>query len=137
VNLLERKIKDQRFIDLIWKLIRAGYVEQGVKRDSLLGVPQGGIISPILSNIYLHEFDIFMDELIKEHHCKVKDITKRNPEYDKITRRIQYLRDQHQDMKTRPKPIQKQIKSLIKERNSVPSRLPNGVRLRYIRYADD
>lgn len=65
VKLLEKKIKDQQFIDLIHKLIKAGYVEGGLKRDSILGVPQGGIISPILSNIVLHELDRYITDLIE------------------------------------------------------------------------
>ena len=143
VNLLEKKIKDQRFIDLVWKLIRAGYVEKGVKRDSLVGTPRsplvgiGGILSPILSNIYLHEFDKYMEEIISEFGSKAKDITKRNPEYDKITRRIQYLRDKYPQVTDRPESIRKEIEGLIKERNSIPARLPNGTRVRYVRYADD
>jgi len=80
-NLLKKKIEDQQFIDLYWKLVKAGYVEKGVKRDSLMGVPQGGIISPILSNIYLYEFDLFIKELIKKHHSTAKDITTRNIDF--------------------------------------------------------
>jgi len=57
--------------------------------------PQGGILSPILSNIYLHEFDEYMEGIISEYGSTIKDITKRNPAHDKITRRIQYLRDKY------------------------------------------
>lgn len=105
--------------------------------DPLVGTPQGGILSPILSNIYLHEFDLYMESIIEEFSSKVKDVTKRNPVYDKITRRIQYLRDKYDDIKTRPEEIQTEIKNLIKERNTIPSRLPDGNRVRYVRYADD
>ena len=136
-NLLEKKIGDQQFIDLYWKLVKAGYVEKGVKRDSLTGVPQGGIISPILSNIYLHEFDLFIEELIKKHHSTAKDITTRNPVYDKVTRRIQYLRDKYPQVANRSNEVTNEISKLLKERRTIPSRLPNGTRLRYVRYADD
>ena len=138
ISLLEKKIKDQQFIDLTYKLIKAGYVEKGVKRDSLLGMPQGGIISPILSNIYLHEFDKFVAEMIeKKSVAKNKPATTRNPVYDKVTRRIQYLRDKYSDIKNRPEHIIAEIKSLIKERNLIPASLPNGNRIKYVRYADD
>lgn len=157
VKLLEKKIKDQQFIDLIHKLIKAGYVEGGLKRDSILGVPQGGIISPILSNIVLHELDRYITDLI-EAKSKKKSISTRNPKsalppyppalagggleggrgkYDKPTRRIQYLRDKYNDVKNRPLEIQEEIKNLIKERNSIPSTLSYGNRIKYIRYADD
>lgn len=141
VKLLEKKIKDQQFIDLIHKLIKAGYVEGGLKRDSLLGVPQGGIISPILSNIVLHELDRYITDLIEAKSSKKKSISTRNPKYDKPSRRILYLRDKYNDVKStnRPLPgeIQEEIKNLIKERNSIPSTLSDGNRIKYIRYADD
>ena len=53
VNLLRKKIRDERFLNLIWKLLRAGYLDiQGERKDSLAGSPQGGIVSPILANAY-------------------------------------------------------------------------------------
>ena len=58
VSILRQKIEDERFLNLIWKLLNAGYMDlHGIKRDSLIGSPQGGIISPILANAYLHELD--------------------------------------------------------------------------------
>ena len=48
-------------MDLIWKFLRAGIMEQGNYRHSLLGTPQGGIVSPLLANIYLHELDRYME----------------------------------------------------------------------------
>jgi len=136
-NLLQKRIGDQQFIDLFWKLVKAGYVEEGVKRDSLLGVPQGGIVSPILSNIYLHEFDKYVEELIDKYNSKDKDITTKNPAYDKLTRRIQYLRDKYSNPQEISLEIIEEIKSLKNSRRLIPSRLPNGTRVRYVRYADD
>lgn len=141
-KLLSNKISDQRFIDLYWKLVRAGYVEEGVKKDSYLGVPnypQGGAgyVSPILSNIYLHHFDLFMEKLIEKHQTKDKDITKRNPVYDKITRKLQTLRDTNPNIMERNDEVNEEIQKLIKQRRTIRSRLPNGIRLRYVRYADD
>jgi group II intron reverse transcriptase/maturase len=64
VKLIERKITDQRFINLIWKILKAGYRDlDGTRRDSLAGTPQGGIVSPILANIYLHELDVYIQQL--------------------------------------------------------------------------
>jgi len=64
VKLIERKITDQRFINLIWKILKAGYMDlDGTRRDSLAGTPQGGIVSPILANIYLHELDVYIQQL--------------------------------------------------------------------------
>jgi group II intron reverse transcriptase/maturase len=61
VNILRKKIKDERFINLIWKLLRTNFwsKEEGITK-SIIGRPQGSILSPILSNIYLHELDKFV-----------------------------------------------------------------------------
>jgi group II intron reverse transcriptase/maturase len=137
MKLLEKKISDQSFLRLVRKLIKAGYVEEGVKRDSILGVPQGGIISPILSNIYLHEFDKFVLDLIDKYSTKEKKNYSRNPEYDRKTRRIQYLRDKYPKVSERPKDVQKEIERLLKERAEVPATIPKNNRVKYVRYADD
>src|SRR5215472_7325050 len=64
VAILRKKIKDERFRNLIQKLLNAGYMDlHGEKKESLIGSPQGGIISPILANVYLHELDEFVQEL--------------------------------------------------------------------------
>lgn len=64
------QIKDQQVIDLIWKFLRAGVVIENKYHGTTIGVPQGGIISPILSNIYLHSFDMYLDKLKEELDTK-------------------------------------------------------------------
>lgn len=59
---VSKRVADKRFLTLLWKFIKAGHVDQGLFRASSEGVPQGGVISPILSNIMLHEFDKWMEE---------------------------------------------------------------------------
>src|SRR5260370_2918848 len=55
VDALRKKIKDERFIALVWKVLKVGYQDlERARHDSLAGTPQGGIASPILANIYLH-----------------------------------------------------------------------------------
>ena len=54
---IRKRVADQRFLDLLWKFIKAGCVDRGLFRAASEGVPQGGVISPLLSNIMLHEFD--------------------------------------------------------------------------------
>ncbi len=58
---VRKRIADQRFLSLLWKFIKAGCVDRGVFRAASEGVPQGGVISPLLSNIMLHEFDVWME----------------------------------------------------------------------------
>ncbi len=61
---LRKKIHDERFLNLIRKLLNAGYMDlHGRKKESLIGSPQGGILSPILANVYLHELDEFVEGL--------------------------------------------------------------------------
>src|SRR6266849_10612834 len=68
VSILRKKIKDERFLNLIWELLNAGYMDlHGRKKESLIGSPQGGILSPILANAYLHELDEFVEGLRVQH----------------------------------------------------------------------
>ncbi len=61
MQLLRHRLKDKKVLSLIWKFLRAGIMEEGTFRHSLLGTPQGGIVSPLLANIYLHELDRHME----------------------------------------------------------------------------
>ncbi|MBJ6359743.1 group II intron reverse transcriptase/maturase [Paenibacillus sp. GCM10012307] len=58
---VRKRISDQRFLALLWKILKTGCVDRGLFRASSEGVPQGGVISPLLSNIMLHEFDQWME----------------------------------------------------------------------------
>ncbi len=137
INLLEKKIDDKRFIKLIKSFLKAGYMEDFVYNKTYSRTPQGGIISPILSNIYLHELDLFMDSQIAKF-----DIGKRRPknlEYYRITSKIARLRIKIREEGNIPELLDKQ-KTLQKQRQSMPSGIENTgeyKRLRYCRYADD
>lgn len=63
IEILEERIKDRRFINLIRKALKAGYFEFRQISISVAGTPQGSIISPILANIFLDKFDKFIEEL--------------------------------------------------------------------------
>lgn len=58
---VRKRIADNRFVDLLWRILKAGHIDQGLFRASSEGVPQGGVLSPLLSNIMLHEFDRWME----------------------------------------------------------------------------
>jgi retron-type reverse transcriptase len=127
INILQKTIKDQRFFDLLWKLFRAGYTDGGVKFNTFAGVPQGGVVSPILSNIYLNEFDNFVLSLIDDLSSKDKLISKVNPKLVKFSKKLSTLNDEYQANKSLD--ILKQIKELREERNTMPSRIRTGNRI--------
>ena len=72
MGILSLRIKDQRFLELIRKALKAGYYEFNKYSHSLVGTPQGSIVSPILSNIYLDKLDKFVAELKEEFDLGTK-----------------------------------------------------------------
>jgi len=62
MRLVRGRIDDERFLNLIWKFLRSGVMERKLFKDTKLGTPQGGIISPLLANVYLHELDRYMEK---------------------------------------------------------------------------
>src|SRR5213594_3378498 len=62
---VKRRIQDHNILDLLWKCLRAGVLENGEFHNTMTGTPQGGIISPLLANIYLHELDTYMHKYTK------------------------------------------------------------------------
>lgn len=125
VKLLQNRIKDQVFMDLIYKALKAGYIDtKNIYHSTRIGSPQGSIISPILCNIYIHLFD----EWIKKYILFFNKGTRRrvNPEHHKIVRKL------------KGKELAKMTKEL--RRKKIPVSLPNDEqykRLVYVRYADD
>lgn len=134
-DILSRKIKDRNFMDLYWKLVRAGYVERENLIPSKVGVPQGGLLSPLLSNVYLHEFDKYMEKRIEELSTPGKLISKVNPKIVWYSVRLGRLANHYRE--TKDLNTLKELKALRQERNSLPSRIREGVRIHYCRYADD
>src|SRR6516165_4584093 len=58
---IKRRVADGDIRDLIWKFLRAGVIYKGEFAETLTGTPQGGIVSPLLANIYLHDLDEYME----------------------------------------------------------------------------
>jgi len=62
LSILKKRIADKDIIDLIWKFLKAGVMEDGLFARTKTGVPQGGVISPLLANVYLNEFDKWAEQ---------------------------------------------------------------------------
>ena len=130
LRILAEKIHDQRFLRLIRNMLKAGYLEDWEYRDSLSGCPQGGVVSPILSNVYLDRLDKFVEqELIPQYTRGTR--RKCNPEYDRIQYRLARARKRGDRAAARD--LEKQLRSLPA---SDPMD-PGYRRLKYTRYADD
>lgn len=140
ISILKERIADERFIRLIRKFLNAGYIEDWVYHKTYSGTPQGGIISPILANIYLDKLDKYMQEYILKFN-KGKD-RKRNPEYRKleVKRRNLVEKLKKSETKADKDKILKDIRQVEMERREVPYSLPmddSYKRMQYVRYADD
>ena len=72
VGILRKKINDEQIIALIWKFLKAGYIDQWEYHNTYSGAAQGSIISPILANIYMNELDTFMENEIKQFNRGLK-----------------------------------------------------------------
>lgn len=142
INLLRKRIKDEKFINLIWKFLKAGYLEEWKFYNTFSGTPQGGIISPILSNIYLNELDVYMKKYAEKFNTGKK--RKRTHEYRALEWQLTKLKisdDMWKTMNDNEKlEHQKKIKELYQIRNEMSATDPfdqDFKRVLYTRYADD
>ena len=130
ISILSEKIHDGRFLRLIENLLKAGYLEDWRFNATHSGSPQGGIVSPILSNIYLSRLDEFAEKtLLPSHNRKTK--RRVNPQYRNLKNRAwKYAKTGRKE----------EANKLRKQMQCIPSQDVNDPeyrRLRYIRYADD
>ncbi|WP_440107911.1 reverse transcriptase domain-containing protein [Streptosporangium sp. H16] len=130
IKILSEKIHDNRFLRLVRNMLTAGYLEDWKWGATLSGAPQGGVASPILSSIYLHKLDEFVETVLI-------------PEYTRGGRRARnpaYLDLQNQLAKARRRGDRAEARTLRRRMVSLPSADPGDPgyrRLRYCRYADD
>ena len=134
---LRRKVDCPATIDLINRILGAGYIlnedleKYGRKRaqvhKSNMGTPQGIVLSPLFSNIVLHELDVFLEDELKRKFTKGK---KRKPNL--VYRRLDYQVKKEKDRKKKRKLVNQRLKVHSKDMND-----PNFLRLYYVRYVDD
>jgi RNA-directed DNA polymerase len=146
IELLEKKIDDKRIINIIRKMLKSGYSENWKFNNTWSGTPQGGVISPVLANIYLHELDMFMENMMLQF-TKGKR-RKSNPSYDylkqrmtitnkKLSRLEMCLKNDNSQEKASLLRIRREIQRKMREIPSIDLFDPDYRRLRYVRYADD
>jgi group II intron reverse transcriptase/maturase len=127
---LGEKIHDNRLLRLIGQMLAAGYLEDWVWNATLSGVPQGGVLSPCLSNIYLNRLDTFVETILMPGYNRA-GLRRHNPEYQ----RVQYAL-----ARARGRGDHAAVRALQKQQRRLPSHDPHDPgyrRLRYARYADD
>jgi group II intron reverse transcriptase/maturase len=130
IDTLGEKIHDNRFLRLVRNMLKAGYLEDWKYNTTPSGVPQGGVVSPILSNIYLSRLDTFVETVLIPEYTRGK-LRVKNPEYTTTTTAIAAARKRGD---------RTEVRALRQRQRSLPSKDPqdpNYRRLRYIRYADD
>jgi group II intron reverse transcriptase/maturase len=150
---IKKYFDDPELIRLYWRFVRAGYMERLVNErkynfvKGTLGVPQGGIISPLLSNLVLHELDLYITNLMEERNAKNEGVKPHltNPAYSRLTKRLErkkerlILKSKEKDRPHLSIPEKMEKRRIIKERLRVPTTFPNPnfIYFDYVRYADD
>lgn len=150
INILSRRIKDKNFLNLIYKMLKAGIMDEGKYEHSILGVPQGGIVSPLLFNIYMFEFDKFIHKEIVQTMTTTSPSRKNKSKLyqrilykKKVLSRDLFFERTFQQRKLRPinKPLLKEMKRRLREVEVVLYKTPaydqNETTFSYTRYADD
>ena len=130
LSALAERIHDGRFLRLLRNMLQAGYLEDWVWNATLSGAPQGGVVSPMLSNIYLNKLDSFVENVLIPEYTR-GDSRAPNPAYREVEKQLARMRRRGD----RPA-----VRALRKRRRTMPSKDPTDPRfrrLRYVRYCDD
>lgn len=142
-HILRKRIADEHFIGLLWKFLKAEYMEDWNYHNTYSGTPQGSIISPILANIYMNELDNYMQEYANRFNCGER--RKINPAFKK---KLDICRGKEQRLKRNAakmsdeekEQLTAEIKALRRSLRSMPysdQMDENYKRVFYVRYADD
>jgi len=148
-QLINKHFRDTRLLNLYWKFVKAGYMEWDQRKikyvASDVGVPQGGIVSPLLSNLILHELDVYVKELSDGFENLRTDQKKSlmNPKYLKAVRLVKKLKDSLKDVKkgsAEYRLTKRKIRSALCAQRTLNSQIPHPKlhpTIKYVRYADD
>jgi len=142
IKQIRRRIADEKILQLVWRFLKAGYLEEWKYYKTYSGVPQGNIIGPLLCNIFLHQLDEFMEKELEANLIQTKREVdaRRNPEYRKIEYRIAPLRKKLRNKIGDKEQTIKKLRELERQLKATPyyardKRHP--CKVKYIRYGDD
>ena len=130
VSILGQKLHDNRFLRLIAGLLRAGYLEEWRYHATLSGSPQGSVLSPILSNLYLDQLDRLVEETLLPAYNR-GERRRLNPPFVHLQQASRALRERGQHHQAR------HLRRQMQRMPSLHPTDPDYRRLRYVRYADD
>lgn len=136
IALIEKKVKDARISQLLYKFLKAGYLEDWQYHNTYSGTPQGGIISPLLANIYLHELDKLMEQMAAEFF---KPAAQRyTAEYQQVANKVWRLQAQINKAVTEERAaLCHELKAARAAMMKTPCKSHTDKKLKYVRYADD
>jgi retron-type reverse transcriptase len=129
LSTLAGDIHDGRFLRLLRNMLQAGYLDDWVWHETLSGAPQGGVASPILSNIYLHRLDKYVETVLIPKYTRGTSRAP-NPDYQEVEKQL---------IRAHRRGDRPMVRALRKQRRSLPSKDPDDPgfrRLRYVRYCD-
>jgi retron-type reverse transcriptase len=129
LGILGEKIHDNRFLRLVRNMLEAGYMEDWVWNATHSGSPQGGVVSPVLSNIYLHKMDEYVEKVLIPEYTRGR-VRQPNRAFHRVWAAIR---------RARKRGDHTQVRELRKQLHSMPSMDTHDSgyrRLRYVRYAD-
>ena len=130
LSALAERIHDGRFLRLLRNMLQAGYLEDWVWNATLSGAPQGGVASPVLSNIYLHRLDSFVEKVLIPQYTR-GDSRAPSPEYYEAAKQLARLR------RRGDRPAARALRRQMRRMPSKDPEDPGFRRLRYVRYCDD
>lgn len=145
ICLLRKRIADEAFISLIWKFLKAGYMEQWTFHTTYSGTPQGSGMSPILANIYLTELDNFIEKYKHGFNRGYSARRKANPQYDYLHGKMQRIKKRNARIwdeldSDQKKERIKEMRALQSQQRAIPTHMLRDVNyksIQYVRYADD
>jgi group II intron reverse transcriptase/maturase len=141
LDVIGRCVADEKVLSLINRFLKAGYMEDWQYHKTYSGTPQGGVLSPLLANIFLHQLDLFMERELKANRTQTKreSNSRRNPEYRKIENKIGQLRRKLRDGLGSRETVHA-LEELERQQRRTPCyarEKKHPCKVKYVRYADD